>query len=293
MSYLLMTNVWNEKDKIEDTIKMVLTFTLKPKLWIWIDDGSTDGTGKIIEQLIRKYFFDLPMRVVHMPEKKIGSLATIGKAYNYTFKKLNLRLMNFDFMSIMDVDNIIHPEYYSRISAHMKVYRKFGVLSGYHFKNQRIPMGGSKCVRWEIVQSMGDFWDPAPDSFLNIKAKALGYVVDVYRHPTYGFVGGPTSTRNRTYKGAYYAGALWAYVGGTKIGAIQRTIYRLLRRRFGTSFWKGFRENTVWRCDDDDVIRTYRSRLKNTYDWCKRSWISFVGYAHEKIDRRIFTSHRL
>jgi glycosyltransferase involved in cell wall biosynthesis len=292
MGYLLMTNVYNEADNIEKVVKQVLKFSLLPSLWVWIDDGSTDSTALEIDRASKGYGSKIDIIRVSLPQKEIGSLATIGQAYNYAFDRLKLKEKEFDFMSIMDVDNIIHPEYYNRMEAYFKTFEKIGVMSGYNFENQNVPMGGSKCIRWNIIKKIDKFWDPAPDTFLNIKAKTMGYDVRVYKHPTFGFIKGPVSSRNLTWNGSYYAGALWAYVYGTKPGALQRVIYRIIKRRNGTAFWKGYRENKIWRCDDDDVRKYYRSKFKSAYDRVKCAWISFFSKTY-KVISKLFNRHRL
>src|SRR5579863_6622358 len=42
--YVLMTAAYNEEANIQKTIQSVLSQTLRPKRWVIVSDGSTDGT---------------------------------------------------------------------------------------------------------------------------------------------------------------------------------------------------------------------------------------------------------
>ena len=219
--------------------------------------------------------------VVVMSRKEQGDLSKIGIAYNKAFEKLDLRQHEFDFMSIIDVDNIVPTNYYWMISAIFENEPEIGVISGKHEGVKlKVPMGGTKCIRWKIIKhGIKEFWDPAPDMYLNIKAASLGYEWEILENSG-GIIGGETSARNRTKAGSQYAGKLWAYVGGNVVGAIQRTFFRILTRKYGISFWRGFRENKTWRCNDKDVKEYYKGKTSSAYDWCKRTGVRIIGWAH-------------
>ena len=257
MKYILFTNVWNEEKNIERLANMVSTFSLKPDLWVWIDDGSTNGSRKEIDRIIDKYHSVLSITVYsNTLLKNKGDLSSLGMIYNYVFNSMNLREREYDFMSIIDVDTIMHSDFFKNVSILFDLSPNVGVISGHYSERQKIPVGNSKCVRWKIIQGIEKFWDPAPDTLLNIKAKAQGFDLLVYMD-TPGFIGGPASSRNRTETGAEYAGRLWAYVGASRISAVVRVVYRIFKRRHALAFWRGYTKNRAWRCDDPDVIREY------------------------------------
>lgn len=272
--YIMFTNVWNEENKIENMFEMVFNFTLRPDLYVIINDGSTDGTEYIVNKCIEKYGITMPTVMVSLPPKKKGELSKIGQAYNFVFDVLKLKDMDFEFMSIVDVDSGIHPDYFNKVSTGFMVEPHIGVISGTcKGIKLKVPMGSSKAIRWSIVKNIERFWDPAPDMQLNIEAEYQGYNWLILEHEI-GFVNGPISARNRTSDGSYYAGKLWRYVGGSYYGMIQRVIYRMLRRRHGLAFLKGFKENKDWMCTDKKIIRYYKSRVSCFNDLFKRIWQS-------------------
>ena len=66
MFYLLCTNIYNEKERIEDTFKMVSKFTLQPKKWLWIVDGSTDDSALEIERCAMKYDINVQCYILRL-----------------------------------------------------------------------------------------------------------------------------------------------------------------------------------------------------------------------------------
>lgn len=267
-NYLLVTNIWNEKERIESMFQMVNGFSLKPDLWVWIDDGSNDGSALAIGRCAKNY--NIPVQRFILPPKEQGSLKTIGRAYNAAFDGLGLRELDFDFMMVLDVDNIIHPEYARDVASIFRLEKQIkrdtklqliGVISGcFDGVPLKMPMGNGKCVLWDIVKNIDKFPDPAPDSFLNIKAKAMGYSWYILQNYI-GTVYGDRGARNITAAGSEHAGWLFSYYSGSYWKAIKRVVYRILKRRYGLVFWRGFRSNEKLdeplRCNDLDVIAFY------------------------------------
>jgi glycosyltransferase involved in cell wall biosynthesis len=267
--YLLMTNVYNGRDRIEHLFEQVNNQVVKPELWIIIDDGSCDGTWEVIEYCVAKYWDVLNTKVFVLPPKQHGDLSRIGQAYNYAFSQGDLHNMEFDFMSILDVDCDISPYYYQAAMAIFDhdVMHKIGILTGVVPNTGQIkqPEGNGKCIRWEIIQKIDKFWDPAPDTFLNIISKALGYRWDVIGPGNVGDLIGPKAKRNTTENGAIHAGWMASYVGRSKSSVYARVLYRMLKGRYGSAFLRGYHSNSGSDrrvCDDPDILKYYHGRMR-------------------------------
>src|SRR4051812_20563384 len=61
---LLVSPVRNERDHIERVARSVAAQERPPDLWLVVDDGSTDGTGAVLDRLADEIPF---MRVVRTP----------------------------------------------------------------------------------------------------------------------------------------------------------------------------------------------------------------------------------
>src|SRR5260221_565142 len=53
--YIIVSPVRNEAEYIQRTIESVLAQTILPKQWIIVNDGSTDATGRIIDEAAKRY----------------------------------------------------------------------------------------------------------------------------------------------------------------------------------------------------------------------------------------------
>src|ERR1700739_297172 len=79
LSYVLITPARNEETFIEKTIESVRKQTVPPMRWVIVDDGSTDSTA----QIVKRYVVQHPwMELVQMPQRRDGSFAAKGGAFN-------------------------------------------------------------------------------------------------------------------------------------------------------------------------------------------------------------------
>ena len=75
---LLITNIWNERERIHDLFNAVENQTILPKLWVWFDDGSDDDSSKvIIKEVLRS---KVPVMIYYTPMKNKGNMDTIVRA---------------------------------------------------------------------------------------------------------------------------------------------------------------------------------------------------------------------
>ena len=258
MEYLLCTNIYNERERIEPMFAMVSKFLLQPKKWLWIVDGSTDGSENEIERCAGLYNINVQCYI--LPPKDKGNLRTLGVAYNIAFDCLMLREEQYDFMMLMDVDAKFGERYPSTIKTMFRLRSDVGVISAIPLgvDELKMPTGNGKAVRWEIIKNIDTFWEPAIDTFLNIKAKAMGWkwhIMDT-------IIAGAPPSRNVSYAGAHHAGWFWYYASGSRWGAFKRMIFRMFKRRFGIAFMKGFLEGKrIGRQSlDADVMEFYGRR---------------------------------
>ncbi len=263
--YILVTNFWNERENIVPTIRRVGRQTKKPKVWLFIDDGSTDGSGDVV----RQHMDSIPGTEVwleSMPAKEEGDLDTIGRAYQKVVPRLRDEIdsLGIKYFAVMDVDTEPCPNYFARMLSLMEEHTDVGAAAGTPLgeegkRHTDLPMGGGKVVRWSIVRQIDRYWDPAPDTLLNIKALAAGYKVRTWPVPmrlirrTSGFSRG----------GAYRVGRLNYYVGRPFWGVFWRAVWRAATRQHGTHMLRGYFHESwkgTWRCTDPDVREYYSIR---------------------------------
>lgn len=260
--FLLITNIWNEHDNIRKTFRRVSTQNKKPKVWLWIDDGSTDGSGDVIKECA-SLLPDVEIWIETMPSKPKGNLDTIGRAYDRILPQLRDRVnqVGVSYIGVMDIDNDPCPNYFARLLWLLDRHPRIGAAAGIPLgevgkRHVGLPMGAGKVVRWSIVRRIDRYWDLAPDTLFNIKALSFGYVVKTFPIP----MRLDRLTKGFTKNGAFRQGRLSYYVGRPFWGVLFRSLRRLLISQYGTEMLKGYfyewRRGT-WRFDDPDTTRFY------------------------------------
>jgi len=265
--YMLITNFWNEFDNIERFFHRIAQQSIKPKVWLWIDDGSTDGSADEVRRLT-KSIPGVEVWLEVMPVKLKGNLDTLGRAYDQTLPRLLKTIDEYeiDYAAIMDVDNDPCQNYCARmmwlLDNHPEVGAAAGIPVGEEDKRKvGLPMGGGKFIRWSIMKTITKYWDIAPDTLLNIKALANGYILRTWPVP----MNLDRLTTGFTSKGVFRQGRLQYYVGRPFWPVFFRALRRLLLRQHGTQMLRGYlleRKRGTWRFDDRDVC-TFFNKGRN------------------------------
>lgn len=129
MKTIIVIPTYNEKDNIQPLVKEILNILPEVKILI-VDDNSPDGTGKIADELSKKYE---NIKVLHR-EKKEG----LGKAYITGFKEV--LKMDVDYIIQMDADFSHNPKY---IPLFLKEISNCDMVLGSRFLNNKYPANTS------------------------------------------------------------------------------------------------------------------------------------------------------
>jgi glycosyltransferase involved in cell wall biosynthesis len=124
--YLLISPCRDEAAFMRRTLDSVAAQTVKPALWIVVDDGSTDETPKILEEYSRK----LPwLRVVRKSNR--GKRAVGPGVIEAFYQGLeNVDLDDFDYVCKLDMDLDLPPRYFELLMQRMEREPRLGTCSG-------------------------------------------------------------------------------------------------------------------------------------------------------------------
>jgi len=255
--YTVLTNVYNEEDRIPRLFDELEKQTILPAHWVWIDDGSTDDTAAVIENLSSKSPIDTVC--IRMPEKTKPDINTVGKSYDKVLPVL--KDLDTDYGALMDVDGTISPNYFERMLSWLDNHPKIGVVAPRNPKNpalRTMPSGGGKVFRWDILEHINSVWDLHPDTFLNIIALASGYKLAI-RHDV-EISAPPTFLWSKT--GHFRRGRRSYYVSRNPLLVIGSAITSALRMSpaHGAALLGGYWQEWLrgsWRCIIPEVQYFY------------------------------------
>src|SRR5271165_7005407 len=85
LTYVLITPARNEEEFIEQTIRSVISQTIRPRKWVIESDGSTDRTDDIVREYLAEHEW---MELVRMPERRDRHFAAKVRCFNAGYEKV-------------------------------------------------------------------------------------------------------------------------------------------------------------------------------------------------------------
>jgi biofilm PGA synthesis N-glycosyltransferase PgaC len=181
--YVVLSPVRDEEAFIASTIQCMSQQTILPLEWVLIDDGSTDGTGAIMDEYARRYPW---IRVVHRQDRGFRkSGGGVVEAFNEGYRQLQSQ--GWEFIVKLDGDLSFEPDYFEKCFQYFERNPKLGVGGGmicHDFAGQKVVepcpafhvRGATKIYRRDCWEAIGGYW-PAPgwDTMDEVKANMLGW----------------------------------------------------------------------------------------------------------------------
>jgi len=186
--YILTTPVKDEEENLPGLIKSIVEQTVRPHLWVIVDDGSTDNTPKIIKEAIKKHEWIKSISLEEGIRDRGPHLANVmKKGFDFAIKYCKKNGIVFDYVGNVDADVILEDSYFEKLLKKFENNPKLGIASGglwlingnqTIYMNNRFPDGGDILYRKKCFEDCGgipltDLWD----SVLNVKAKLRGWEV--------------------------------------------------------------------------------------------------------------------
>lgn len=213
--YIVVTPCRNEEENLPNLVQSIVAQTLRPVLWVIVDDGSTDKTGKIIAEIEKKYGW---LKGVLLEEHKeyMGTHLAYVCNTGFVFAKdyCAENKISYDYIALIDADNILEARYFEKLIEHFEKDAKLGIASGNsafadvetfleelratnpnvsvmdtefwqiwnnattQVQNSRedLPMGSARMWRKDCFEETGGYQPvPLPDSVSNAMAKMKGW----------------------------------------------------------------------------------------------------------------------
>jgi glycosyltransferase involved in cell wall biosynthesis len=183
VKFAVVTPVRDEQDYLPFTIDSMVRQTVRPVEWVIVNDGSKDGTTKIVDEAARKYAWISALHRKDRGYRKWGG--GIIEAFYDGFHAL--KCQDWEFLCKLDGDLSFPPAYFDQAFQQFAVNRRLGIGGGvlYHFEkgvkvlegHPRFHVrGGVKIYRRACWEALGGLWvGPGSDTVDEVKANMLGW----------------------------------------------------------------------------------------------------------------------
>ena len=181
--YVVITPVRDEEAYIAHTIQSMVAQTVRPEEWIIVNDGSTDGTGGIIDDCAAGHPW---VRAVHRRNRGFRqSGAGVVEAFDVGLQTVGY--VDWQFLVKLDGDLSFEPDYFEKCLGNFQQDSKLGIGGGtiYNLVNgkkevERTPAfhvrGATKIYKRECWDAIGGLWPvPGWDTMDEVKANMLGW----------------------------------------------------------------------------------------------------------------------
>ena len=189
LNYILVTPAKNEEKELPKLVQSIARQTVKPMVWVIVDDGSTDDTPNIIREAQEKYDWIKSVRLDEHPRdlgKRYAYVCNTGFDFAIEYCKAHGNI-HYDYIGNIDADMVLETEFFEKLIKEFKKNPKLGIVSGSVYSNIRdelvleedredLPMGSPRLWRKECFEETGGYpIGYSADSISNVLAKLKGW----------------------------------------------------------------------------------------------------------------------
>lgn len=292
--YVLISPCRDEAQYCRRTIESVLAQTVRPALWIIVDDGSTDETPGILAEYERRHDW---IRVIRREDRGARSVGPgVIDAFYAGLDVVDLG--DFEYLCKFDLDLEMPPRYFELLIERMDADPHLGTCSGKpYFKHpgngklisekcgDDTSVGMTKFYRTACFRQIGGFvrevmWDGIDCH----RCRMLGWKAQSWDEPELRFIHlrpmgsshkGIWTGRMRHGEGQYFMGTGLAYMTAS-------AIFRMTRPPLiigGLAMWMGYARAALRRrprYDDLEFRRFLRQYQRSVLMGGKRAAVSNV-----------------
>jgi biofilm PGA synthesis N-glycosyltransferase PgaC len=285
IKYVIVSPVRDEEQYVVETIRSVTSQTVRPEEWVIVDDGSSDATGKIIDDYARKYPW---IKALHRPDR--GSRVPgsgVMEAFYTGYQSLNS--LDWDFIVKLDGDVGLNPDYFEKCFERFNEDPKLGMCGGamYCIKNGQMQLESHPLlhVRGPIKLYRRSCWDaigglmnaPGWDTVDEVQANRLGWHTKTFLDLK-AIHYRPTGAAQGAWRNSVKLGRADFISGYHPVFEIVKCLIRLFRKPYvvnaiaqGYGFFSGYTKR-IPRVEDPALIRYIRSQQMRRLFMMKSIW---------------------
>jgi glycosyltransferase involved in cell wall biosynthesis len=238
MKYVLITPAHNESEFIPKTLESVCAQTRPPERWIIVDDGSTDGTGEVIDKYASRYPW---IDVIHRPQRVDRSFAAKVHAFNDGLERA--KSLDFDIIGNLDADLSFDPDYLEFLMEKFSGDSKLGVVgtpfleNGYDsavdsFEGENHVAGGCQLFRRQCFEDVGGYIPNRAggiDWIAVTTARMKGWKTRSFREKRFLHYRALGTAQRTTIAALFSYGEKDYYLGNSPLWQLFRICYRMMK----------------------------------------------------------------
>lgn len=126
--YCLITPAYNEEANLPRLVRSVTAQTIPPVLWVIVNDGSQDGTGRLLEELAR----EVPcVQPIHRTRDQSGTYYRRKiAAFEQGYRRVQETGAAYAFLGNLDADISMRPDYYESMLRAFSENPRLGIAGG-------------------------------------------------------------------------------------------------------------------------------------------------------------------
>lgn len=275
--YVLVTPAKNEEQNLPEVSKSVIGQKLKPELWVIVDDGSTDGTPSILEDLQASYSWIQSIRLPPRPRDITFHYSYVCKqGFDYALEYCRENDIELEYIGLLDADTVLEKNYFGKLLIEFEKDNSLGIASGGIYYDiggklsrevttKHLPRGTGRVWRKECFLETGGYQvEPSPDSISNIKALRRGWrlmqctdVVQIQKRKT--------SAAGGLWHGYIKNGWMAYYLGKNPFISLLNVLYYSLKSPHytGAAYFWGYFGSAIRRekkIQDSEIRAYYRNQ---------------------------------
>lgn len=197
MGYILVTPAKNEEKNLPNLIQSVTHQTVKPIIWVIVDDGSTDNTSNIIKETQEKYDWIKSIQLEDRPRDLGKHVYRVYKTgFDFAIEYCKVHNFQYEYLGNIDADMTIETQFFDKLIKEFEKKPKLGIASGSVYSNinnelilekdrEDLPKGSPRMWRKECFEETGGYLiSYSADSVSNVLAKLRGWETKIFREIT-------------------------------------------------------------------------------------------------------------
>jgi len=273
IKYVVITPARDEERYIEATLRSVIAQTVRPREWVLVDDGSTDGTGEIVQGYADRYPWISLVRRQNRGSRKPGG----GVIEAFYAGYASVQEQDWEFIVKLDGDLSFPSDYFAKCFEHFDSDPRLGVGGGeiYHDVQATATLeanphfhvrGATKIYRRACWEGIGGLLKaPGWDTIDEVKANMLGWKSYSFRelhlvhHRFTGSADGILRDRVKHGLACYVSGYHPLFLAASCFSRLKQKPYVTGSLAIGYGFLKGYWAG-VPRVNDAPLIQYLRAQ---------------------------------